>query len=157
MTRFSDLTNPLPGELPGDAQRRARGAFPASVAASRLEHWTPGIERSAPRVLVVGIGVWSRYDLRLLDLLDETLSTSAPDIRVAVFDIDTSLSADELERRLPGQGRPHHTPVVGYWKDGEFAASDSGYPARQLVYRVLALDPQTADQFIAPVRTSSTV
>lgn len=139
---FSDLLTRDPSFSAGDAQRRARELLPDLVRRSALV-WYPdhaGANGPAPR-LVVGVAVWSNYDLRLLDILNE-LAARGNQPPVAVFDIDALASPDELERIFPGIGPVLQTPVVGCWDGGQLLETASGFAARQLLGRVLGFDPQ---------------
>ena len=92
--------------------------------------------------LLIGVAVWSGYDLRLLDLLDEAIRAGrGSDILVGVFDIDRVGSPAELERLLPGIGNVLQSPVVGYWVAGRLREHASGHEARQLVSRLFGFDP----------------
>jgi hypothetical protein len=157
MSRFTDLARPLPGELPGDTQRRAAREFLNAIAESHFDKWTPQVTSSADQVLVVGAAVWSIYDLRLLDLLADHVSRLEPQVHLVLFDIDRVSTPDELDCRVPGQEKPHHTPVVGHWSAGEFVESECGYAGRHLIYRLLGLDPAAADDFVLRGKTSSNV
>ena len=91
--------------------------------------------------LLIGVAVWSGYDLRMLDLLDEAIrSGRGADITVGVFDIDRCSSREQLERLLPGIGTVHHSPVVGYWSAGKLMEVASGFVGRQLVARLFGID-----------------
>lgn len=153
VTRFAELGTPRGGEMPGDAQRRAQAEFPAVLAASRLQPWSPNAISHAGRVLVIGVATWSRYDLRLLDLVSDHLALCRS--AVHVFDIDTITAPDEMERRVPGQRVPHHPPVVALWQDGRFVESACGFAGRHLVYRALDIEPGPAEEFVLTARIPS--
>jgi hypothetical protein len=155
VNRFDELSTPRAGELPGDAQRRAQAEFPAALARGPLRVWSPDAASGTGRCLVLGVATWSRYDLRLLDLISGRLSKRGTDCSVYVFDIDTVLAPDEMERRVPGQRVPHHSPVVGLWHDGRFVESECGYAGRHLVYRALGIEPAQSDEIVLHARTPS--
>ena len=143
---FLDLLTLEPALPATDAQSRARIELPTLVRRSALL-WFPdlaGANGKAER-FVIGVAVWSNYDLRLLDLLNEVSARSdAP--AVAVFDLDALASPDELERTFPGIGPVFQTPVVGHWRDGNLVETASGFAARQLLGSALGFDPQLVIQ-----------
>lgn len=95
--------------------------------------------------LVIGVAVWSNYDLRLLDLANEAVASGAHErVQVAVFNIDDIASPADLQRIFPGIGEVFQTPAVGYWEAGELKETATGFFARQLVGRVLGFDSQLA-------------
>lgn len=156
MSTFASLLDPPPDELPGDTQRRARALFPSVLGASRLEAWTPTDSAPAGSALVIAAAPWSRYDLRLLDLLNSATVRAAHPVRLVVFDAD-SCPPDELTRRIPSRDRPLMTPVVGWWKNGRLVESACGYAGRHLIYRVLGLDPKASDDYVLQRPTGAAV
>jgi hypothetical protein len=91
--------------------------------------------------LLIGVAVWSGYDLTLLDLLDEAIRTGrGSETPVGVFDIDRVSSLEQLERLLSGIGPIHQTPVVGHWVAGKLTEVASGFLGRQLVCRLFGID-----------------
>lgn len=142
MTPFRQLVDPEPGLMPGEAQDLARRLLPDRVQESSLGWWTPGQPRpDDDRVLLVGVAVWSGYDLNLLEHLNAAVASgSRPDVRVYVFDTDSVRSAEDFERIVPGIGSVHHTPVVGFWMHGELVEKACGYHGRQIVARVFGID-----------------
>ena len=147
MNTFASLLQPQPGELPGDTQRRAHEAFPARLAASQLDAWAPSDVAASGSVLVIGAATWSPHDLRLLDLLNSPTRSASMPVRVAVFDVD-ACPAEELPQRVPLRVRPLMNPVVGWWQDGRLVEAACGFAGRTLVYRVLGLERERADEFI---------
>lgn len=86
--------------------------------------------------MMLGVAVWSGYDLNLLDhLVSKMAQNSHLEMPVYVFDADCMASNEELEALLPGIGFVNHTPYVGLWKNGELIAKASGFHGRQLVAR----------------------
>jgi len=144
MNSFRSLLNPMAGSEPGDAQRRASQELPGRVKASNLDWWpADAIPNGTGNRLLVGIAVWSGYDLTLLDLLEDAIRRgNGTGIHVGVFDIDQLTPAD-LERLLPDLGAIHHTPVVGYWERGTLVEKSFGFQGRELVSRLFGLDPKT--------------
>ena len=151
---FRDLLNHGPKLSPADSQRRAATELPECVRQSALTWWPDRTETNGTgRRLVIGVAVWSNYDLRLLDLVNEVvLAGNHSDVLVAVFDIDAVASQAELQRIFPGIGEVIQTPAVGYWDGGQLKETASGFSGRQLVGRVLGFDPQLAVE--QPVQTA---
>ena len=140
---FSDLRS---------SDLQAAAALKERVLRSALA-WFP--ERPETNVsgrrLVIGVAVWSIYDLRLLQLTNEAIvNRKQPDLHVAVFNIDELASPDELQRLFPGIGEVLHTPAVGYWEAGQLKETASGFAARQLVARLLGFDPKLVLEQPAP-------
>ena len=131
---FLDLLRHDPDLSPGQEQQRASGELPEWVADSAM-HWlaSPGSVNGIADKLVVGVAVWSRYDLQMLDELN-AFASSHPTVRVYVFDVDRA--GEELERFVPGVGEPGQTPVVGWWSGGVLVESGTGFAGRQLARRV---------------------
>jgi len=156
MRTFDKLLDPFPGELPGDAQRRASESLQTVLAASYIDQWTPADATPPDTVLVIGIASWSLYELRLLDLINGELATKQDAPRVVVFDIGTKQN-DELLHRIPFDQPPLGTPMVGYWRDGHHVESAWGYAGRHLIYRVFGLDPGHAETIVLQNRHGATV
>jgi hypothetical protein len=96
------------------------------------------------RALVLGVAAWSIYDVRLLCLVaDARARATAPALDVAVFDVDELLSSAELRRIFPGIGKVFHVPVAGYWEAGQLKEVASGFAARELIGRLLGIDPSS--------------
>jgi len=150
VTPFRAFIESVPGLSPGESQERARGLLPGRVAQSSLRWWSP--DQALPdslSFLLVGVAVWSGYDMNLLDHLDRAVAGGArPDTPVYVFDADSCASAEEFERIIPGMGFVHHTPVVGYWEDGRLVEKACGFHGRQIVARLFGIDEQLLHQRI---------
>jgi hypothetical protein len=133
MSRFLDLMSD-PRLDPADTNRR----FRERVAASPFRLWSPGapIPEGGVRLLV-GIATWSAYDLRLLDLIEETPRANWPTpLVLELFNTDDCRSLDDFDHYVPGLGQVFHTPVVGLWRDGRLTEKAEGYAARDLVARM---------------------
>jgi hypothetical protein len=141
---FVELLKPVPGLMPGDVQRRAAKLLPERLMQSAMDWWPVDAAPNGPgNRLLIGIAVWSTYDLRLLDLVNEAIhSGHGSDIPVGVFDIDRVASEEALARLVPGIGLPPQTPIVGYWLGGQLKEVASGFAARQLVAGLFGLDPK---------------
>jgi hypothetical protein len=141
MNRFFDLfrsqTPPPPGAIYADDRSVL---FPGVVTNStRFKLWEQG--ESVPpvgRFLLVGVATWSGYDMKLLDVLEQT--TTGPNV-IGVFDIADCKSDHDFETRIHGIGPVFQTPVVGLWEDGKLVARGSGHEGRLLTFRACGLDP----------------
>lgn len=112
----------------GARQDRASDELPALVTDSAM-YWLAGPDsiNGTGEKLVVGVAVWSRYDLTLLDELN-AFAASHLGVRVCVFDVDRVNG--EFERFVPGVGEVMQTPVVGHWKGGVLVAKGVGFEGR---------------------------
>lgn len=142
VTSFRDLLAPRPGEEPGEAQRRAAASLPERLMRSHMDWWPlDATPTGSGTRLLIGVAVWSTYDLRLLDVLEGAIHAGrGKDVQVGVFDVDRLAAADELQRLLPGVGTVTQTPVVGVWTAGELKQVASGFAGRQLVAQMFGLD-----------------
>jgi hypothetical protein len=138
------LLNPVPGEEPRAAQERASRLLPERLMPSPMDWWPVDATPHGPgNRLLIGVAVWSGYDLRMLDLLEEAIRAGrGSEVLVGVFDIDRVGSLAELERLLPGIGTVPQTPLVGLWSAGAIKEVAQGFQARQLVSRLFGIDPQ---------------
>lgn len=151
---FRNLSRPNPGEDPGEQQRRASEQLANVVSRSSLGWWSPDQPRpEGPSILLIGAAVWSGYDLNLLDHVDGAVRTGLTDkTQVFVFNADTIQSQEQIDAIMPGIGFAHHTPFVGYWRDGVLVDVACGYEGRQLVARVLNIDEKYLNQRFRAMR-----
>ena len=144
VTPFRTFIGQVPGMEPGAAQELARRQFPGRVAESALCWRVPG--QPLPQVdefLLIGVAVWSGYDLNMLDHLNTAVAGGVrPHVLAYVFDADSCNSPDEFEAIFPGIGFVHHTPVVGHWRGGTLVEKACGFHGRQLVAWVYGIDEQ---------------
>lgn len=140
--------------------------FPAAVAQTPMVWWS---ENPPPihRRLVIGAATYSRYEMRMLDLVEEALvhekvrrSQAAcsvlptmPDrlfayvqvppapLHVEVFSTLDCLSQSDFQKYIPGIERVLQTPVVGYYEDEMLRETATGAAGRALVGRVCGFDP----------------
>jgi hypothetical protein len=144
VTPFRAFIDSVPGLSPGEAQQHARRLLPDRVAQSSLRWWSP--DRAlpdSPRFLLIGVAVWSGYDMNLLDHLDRAIAGGArPDTPVYVFDADACASPEAFEAIVLGIGFVHHTPVVGYWEGERLVEKACGFHGRQIVARLFGIDEQ---------------
>jgi hypothetical protein len=142
VTPFRAFIDHVPGLSAGEAQNCARRHLPARVEQSSLRWWAP--DRALPddaRFLLVGVAVWSGYDMNLLDHLDRAVAAGVqPGTPVYVFDADSVTAPEDFEALVPGIGFVHHTPVVGYWVDGKLVEKACGFQGRQVVAQLFNID-----------------
>ena len=133
---FAALLDPDPALTPGEEQRRASNLLPVLVSRSQM-HWLPAPEppNGTGEKLVIGVAVWSRYDLALLDELNQFASTH-PGVCICVFDVDRI--GGEFEQFVPGIGGVGQTPVIGRWSGGVLVESGTGHAGREIVRRLMA-------------------
>lgn len=109
--------------------------FPAVVASSPLRLWRPGdpITTRDNRYLI-GAATWCGYDMRLLDVIVEALVANPinPPI-VEVFNTADCPRPQDFDRYISGLGAVLHTPVVGFWHNGQQACSAQGHMAREFL------------------------
>jgi hypothetical protein len=104
------------------------------VAQSHFELWRPGMEVVATGdYLVLGVSIANRYDLQLLDILDNAIgSGQIKHAHVSVFDW-TDLNPAVLEPDVPHLGLPYHSPLACLWIEGRLANAQWGYAAKKFV------------------------
>ena len=115
--------------------------LPHLVQEAGLRWWTSNddIPSVGPR-FVVGVAIWSGYDMELMDALEEAAATlQEQNIPVEIFDMDSWLKAGDLNKYVPGidEAIIFHSPLVGVWRNGELTEKAEGYKARELVYDLL--------------------
>ncbi|MBA4065962.1 MAG: hypothetical protein C0501_20035 [Isosphaera sp.] len=103
--------------------------------------------------LLIGVAVWSRYDLNLLDLVEGVVRVGRGSVvPVGVFELDR-ITPEDLDRLLPGLGPIHHPPAVGHWVGGALTRVACGFEARQFVAGMLGFDARlTIGQPVAAPR-----
>lgn len=133
MTTFFDLfvrhsSDPSVWDDPTWADRQ----FPELVASSPFNLWRPGdaIPEHGPRHLI-GVATWSGYDMRLLDVIAESIRHHPVDpTTIDVFNTADCHSVKDFARYIPGLNEVSHTPVWSFWNNGELCASVEGHTAR---------------------------
>ncbi len=136
MTTFFDLfvghsSAPAVQDDPTWADRR----FPDLVAASPFHLWQPGdpIPEHDGRYLI-GVATWSGYDMRLLDVIAEALRQDSIDPpAIEVFNTADCPHQQDFDRYISGIGIVLHTPVVGFWNNGQLACFEQGHAAREFL------------------------
>lgn len=157
--RFLKLLDPRsvtpfgPGLTIAEQARQAREMFPKLVSESRLSYWRPGepIARSGTRFLVGLAPTFSLSDMRLADLLNESLKSKPPmDLVIDVFDAD-DVQEKSVAEFFPGLDRIATTPIVGIWENGRLQRVLSGADAMNFVLQDLGI-PETANTLVKSVR-----
>lgn len=152
MNRFFDLfrheTPPPPGKIYADDRS---DLFPALVSGSpRLTLWAYGAPiPSTGRFLLVGVATWSGYDMKLLDILEQSIG--GPDV-IGVFDTAECKSDEDFDARIPGIGTVFQPPVVGLWEQGKLIAYGSGHEGQDLAFRVCGIDIARMSELLDPHR-----
>jgi len=115
------------------------GIFPLAVKASRRLHlWsTKDIIPDSGVRLLIGVATWSRYDMVLLDIIDDAEFGPAC---IDVIDIDQIQSIDDLHRFFPHASPIMQSPIVGLWSDGHFVECADGHFGREIVARECGID-----------------
>jgi hypothetical protein len=134
MTSFFDLfvrhsSDPSVRDDPTWADRQ----FPDLVASSPFHLWRPGdpIPEQGVRHLI-GVATWSGYDMRLLDVIAEAIRLNALNLpAIDVFNTADCQSAEDFARYIPGLNEVSHTPVWGFWRDGQLYSFVQGHSARE--------------------------
>ena len=126
---------------PADVQERANQKLPFLLTKSNLHFWRLGdaIVSHSTRFLV-GIAVWSLYDLRLLDALDAAFSNGKRTEHIDVFNLDSCRTQEEILAYFPHIDKVVHTPIVGVWRDGKQIRQGSSYIGRNILVEAFALD-----------------
>ena len=128
---------------PGRQQRAAAAQFPELVAGSLLRYWRPGdaIATSGQRFLIGAAASYSLYDLRFLDVVNQSLRDHRPNVVVDTFNLDDLRGPLPLEAAwrsyFPGTTVIYMTPVIGEWMDGRFIGLSGGGSAMDHVLKVV--------------------
>lgn len=152
MTTFFDLfvrhsADPAVRDDPMWADRR----FPDVVAASPFHLWQPGdpILEHDVRYLI-GVATWSGYDMRLLDVIAEALRQDPIDPPlVDVFNTADCPHQQDFDRYISGIDAVSHTPVMGFWNNGQLACSAQGHAAREFLAGIFDF---RSDEIVASVQ-----
>ena len=119
--------------------REASALLIKLLRARRLNYWEPDdpIIRSERRLLI-GVVMWSAYDRKLLDDVNNILEqkkASLEELNVEVFDFSACISQDSFERYIPDVDikSVFQTPIIGLWVKGTLQKVEQGYDARTSV------------------------
>jgi hypothetical protein len=150
VTRFRDLLRHIPGEDWARRNARTDRELVAAVAESALHWWQVGQPIPAgERVLLIGVAVWSGYDLNTLDQAEAAVRAGhGAGTEVHVFDAHELQSDEQLAGLLPGVHLLYQSPYVGLCCDGQVVEAAGGYLGRQLVARALGIDDAPMHQRI---------
>jgi len=160
---------------PGEQQRRIEREFPALVAQGTLHWWSPGDPVcSSGRRLLIGVATYSSLDMRLLDLVSESVRCRRLDglmkqqlslpaglsafvqvpkesLHIDVFSVLDCQSHEDFKPYIPSLGKVYQTPVAGLWDNGVLQSWATGAAGRTLVAQVCGLDPQViASEVVQP-------
>ena len=140
MTRFRTLLTPDPTSSPGEEQRRASQGLADAVARSRLRWWAGRqVAPALAKCLVLVVAPFSQYDLTLLDLLDERLSTDPFGVPVYLANLQDYATLEQLNADFPGVGAAPQTPIAAICDSGTPTAVACGKKARDLAAQTLGL------------------
>jgi len=109
------------------------------VEESRFNYWRPGDPILGGHRFLVGLAAFFNLrDLRLADILNDTLKTRVNDgdLQVDVFDVATDCAdfSSDMTAYYPGFPDGYFdTPIVGEWLDGQHVKTLTGHPARQFI------------------------
>jgi hypothetical protein len=136
MNSFFNLFLQDPGQPSHDARQAiAERAFCERLQDSPFHLWQPGdaVPQKGTRILL-GVAPWSGYDMRLLDVISESIrkGIALPDLRVDVFDTTHCTENADFRKYIPKLRRVFHTPVIGIWRDGHLHEVKEGYEARDM-------------------------
>src|SRR5260370_24286501 len=134
MPKFVDLLRTDRSQSVADQQAYASQQLPVLLSRTSLRKWRPGEAISAKGLrMLLGVAVYSPFDLELLDLLNEKMSpANNSSIQVDVFDVLECPTMEDFSRYIPGIAKVYQTPVVGIWKDGVLFDQAWGRAARDL-------------------------
>ena len=157
MNTFYDFSQALlsPGEGDGSlglSQKQLDDRFPSVVSTSPFRLWSPGAPIPAKgKRLLIGVAIWSAYDMKLLDAVSQALQRPVLDLTVEVFNVADCSSPEAFDRYVPGIGQVFQTPVVGLWSEGHLVDKATGRAGRDLVARVSGLDSLELDRLLATI------
>lgn len=114
--------------------------FPRIVAESALNWWQPGdpIATEGERVLC-GVAPACRYDMYLLDQLEDAVRRGRIEARVDVFSVDSVQKMEDFEAYIPGVTPVYQTPAVGRWANGCLQERLTGYAGRHFLRCLFSL------------------
>jgi len=160
--RFLKLLDPRERMDAGEQQRRAGELFPELVRDSRLHYWRPGnpVYSDGLRLLMGLAPSFSLPDLRLADVINESLAKTSDGTRVDVFNMATDLNAPvgladyypllrEHSHLVPPVGSVGWRlpqPVLGVWRSGVCEELLDGWKALKRTLE-LVQSPLTPEQF----------
>ena len=136
MGPFEHLMQAWPGRSPGEQQRLAEREFALLVQNGNLRYWRPGneIPERGTRILI-GVGTYFVADMRLLDVLDASLSQQPPAQRgrIDVFSVAEIQGMAGFDQYFPGAVPKGDIPFVGIWEDGVMQQYGWGAEGRDML------------------------
>lgn len=139
--RFLKLLDPYDTQNdPTALERRQLEAirqFPHVVANSPVKYWRPGdFITAADRRLLIGLGAgFHRPNLRLLDLISDSLRSGHKSTSVDVFNIEDIKELCQFSNYFPGlvlnTFNLSQLPIIGIWEDGKHVRNLLGYDANK--------------------------
>ena len=137
---LADFIKLIPGKSVGESQRELQRLFWEAVAQLGIRKWRRGDPyRLTGRYVLIGLAVYSVYDLRLARAIVDRNDTRSATPAVEFFDSSDVTDMEDMQRYIPGIGQVYQTPVVGVWQDAVLVEKASGFAGRKLVERELAL------------------
>ncbi len=95
--------------------------------------------QARPDCLLIGVAVWSMYDLDLLDAVAKrVIDYRFCEHELFVFNAGGEWDLNELERLAPGILPVFHTPMVVQWDASDISFRGNGYFAREHIRSMLA-------------------
>lgn len=151
MKRFQTLLKYDPKLTPHEEQVRASEGLADALNRSHLEQWKRDQSATSHgRCLLLAIAPYSQYDLTLLDILDESLSSQiVNDVKVFVVNLLDYQDQKELEKDFPGIGQIHQTPIAAFWESGELKELALGRKARELVAEAIHVPSEELNQRVS--------
>lgn len=155
MSRFLDLLTPDARSTPKDEQDRASARLADAVARSNLRWWRErGAGPCGGECLLLAVAPYSRYDLALLDLVDEAQAGDPPAVEVYVANLRDYDSVEQLNEDFPGAPQAAPTPLAARWAPGVEKRVVWGARARDLAASALGLPPEQVAERVRADATS---
>lgn len=138
MGRFEDLAY---NQNIGDQSAGVLTKFGAYVQEGPFNLWSLGQPIVADgRRLLIGAAIWSVYDLRLLDTLEDAFCAGRiSSDRIDVFEMNSLRDWIQINDYIPGLEKVYQPPVVGLWTQNRLVASYEGAFARDFVLSMYGL------------------
>jgi hypothetical protein len=135
---FKELQKAVQAPTPNEQVFAVRQRFWELIKTTQLARWRKGdTVATAPRWLLVGLALYSIYDLELADMLAARLETGPHNLAIAVFDLLDVTDIDDFQSYIPGIARVWDGPVAGFWIDGRLVETGQARDGRDLAERVI--------------------
>ena len=133
----------------GEAEHEElRESFAERVRASHFRLMPPTSANGSKNRLLVGVALWSRADMELLDGLDEAA------LGATLFDVSLCRSQEDFDRIIPGITPVFQTPVVGHWDGTQLLWKGSGAEAREYLNALCTTPPHRAPATGSPTNSA---